>query len=98
MDSGTSENIALERYYSNCEPAGNAFLDSEDDDLQRRIVNYLSSRHFPAFDTLEIEARDGEVTISGRVKSYYEKQVALNSCQRVAGVISLIDQISVAPK
>ena len=72
--------------------AGNLFSDTE---LRKRVRAYLIGRHFPSFESLELDVHDGEVTISGHVSSYYEKQVAYASCQRVAGVISLIDQIEV---
>ncbi len=71
-------------------------VDYADDDLQRRVANFLHSQHFPAFKQLRVDVHDGAVTIYGTVDSFYEKQVALNSCQRVAGVLALIDQIAVA--
>lgn len=74
-------------------------VDYADDDLQRRVANFLHSQHFPAFKNLQVDVEGGAVTVCGTVESFYEKQVALNSCQRVAGVLSLIDHILVgAPK
>lgn len=70
-------------------------IDYPDDDLHRRISSFLFSRHFPAFRSLRIEVEHGNVTLRGEVQSYYEKQVALTSCQHVAGVLSLVDEISV---
>lgn len=72
-------------------------VDYPDDDLRQRISRFLGSRHFPAFRNLEIDVRHGAVTLSGNVCSFYEKQVALNTCQRVAGVLSTVDQIQVDP-
>ncbi|HMP78569.1 MAG TPA: BON domain-containing protein [Pirellulaceae bacterium] len=72
-------------------------VDYADDDLQRRVANFLHSQHFPAFKRLHVEVQDGAVTVLGTVDSFYEKQVALSSCQRVAGVLALIDQIAVTP-
>lgn len=37
----------------------------------------------------------GTVTLTGQVQSYYEKQVAMTSCQHVAGVLLIIDEIDV---
>ncbi len=67
-----------------------------DQDLQFRVTSFLKSRHFPAFDELDIEVHDGSVTLAGSLPSFYEKQVAINSCQRVAGVLALIDEIVVS--
>ncbi len=67
-----------------------------DEDLRFRIESYLKSRHFPEFEYLDVSVDNGSVTLSGRLQSYYEKQVALSSCQRVAGVIRLVDEVRVS--
>ena len=74
----------------------NVRVDYPDDDLKDRIQSYLSSRHFPAFRELDVEVDNGKVTLSGKVDSYYEKQVALNCCGRVAGVLQTVDDVEVA--
>ena len=70
-------------------------IDYPDDDVRSRVSRFLCSRHFPAFRNLDIEVEHGAVTITGEVHSYYEKQIAMTSCQHVAGVLSLIDEICV---
>ena len=70
-------------------------IDYADEDVQQRVSRFLTSRHFPTFRNLVVDVEHGAVTLSGQVDSYYEKQVALNSCQRVAGVLALIDDIDV---
>jgi hypothetical protein len=72
-------------------------VDYPDDDLRQRITRFLGSLHFQAFRNLAIDVRHGAVTLSGNVCSYYEKQVALSTCQRVAGVLSTVDRINVEP-
>ena len=72
-------------------------IEYPDDDLRQRISSFLGSRHFPAFRSLQVGVQNGSVTISGTVCSFYEKQVALDSCRRVAGVLSMIDRIVVSP-
>lgn len=69
--------------------------ESSDLDLAQRVKAFLNSRHFPVFRHLTVAVRNGAVTISGKVQTFYEKQVALNSCQRVAGVLTLVDGIDV---
>ena len=66
-----------------------------DEDLRFRIESYLKSRHFPEFENLDVSVQNGSVILSGRLPSYYKKQVALSSCQRVAGVVRLVDQVRV---
>jgi osmotically-inducible protein OsmY len=66
-----------------------------DRDLERRVTNYLAERFRPSLRRLEVEARGGAVTLRGSVHSFYEKQVAIHSCRRVAGVRELIDAVDV---
>lgn len=70
-------------------------IDYPDNDIQVRVKSFLSSRHFPAFREIDVQVDNGTVTLQGQVNSYYEKQVALNSCQHVAGVLATVDQIVV---
>ena len=69
--------------------------DYPDQDLQKRVARFLRSRHFSNFRKLKVKVTHGLVTISGEVDSYYEKQVAISACQRVAGVLGLVDDIDV---
>ena len=73
-------------------------VDFSDADVEQRVRTFLNSRHFPAFQRLKIDVENGSVRLSGILASFYEKQVALNSCQRVAGVLQLIDEIGVGCK
>ena len=72
-------------------------LDYPDDEVKKRVSSFLHSRNFPAFRHLDVAVENGQVTLSGEVCSFYEKQVALNSCQRVPGVLQLVDDIAVHP-
>jgi osmotically-inducible protein OsmY len=66
-----------------------------DHDLERRVINYLAQQHFPQLHAVEVRAQQGVVTIQGRVSSFYERQLCIHCCQRVAGVVRLNDQIEV---
>ena len=70
-------------------------IDYPDHDVRSRVSRFLNSRHFPAFRNLDITVQHGAVTLSGEVQSYYEKQIAMTSCQHVVGVLSLTDEIHV---
>lgn len=67
-----------------------------DEDLQRRVLSYLAARYLPSLRELSVSVHEGTVTLRGHVKSFYEKQIAIHSCQRVAGVRHLIDAVDVA--
>ena len=69
--------------------------DYANDTLRRRVKTFLFSRHFPEFRNLSVEADDGSITLTGRLPTHYQKQIALDSCRRVAGVLELVDRIKV---
>jgi len=71
-------------------------FDFPDRDVQKRVANFLKNKNYPTFRNISVTVRHGTVTLAGSVCSYYEKQVALNTCRRVAGVLALIDKLDVA--
>jgi osmotically-inducible protein OsmY len=72
-----------------------AIASSADRELERRISVFLAGRHVPSLRHLVVEACGGVVTLRGRVKSFYEKQLSQQCCQRVAGVVRLVDAVEV---
>jgi osmotically-inducible protein OsmY len=67
-----------------------------DRDLERRVMNYLVGRHVPSLRQIAVEADRGTVTMRGRVYSFHHKQLCINCCTRVAGVVRLVDELTVA--
>ena len=45
---------------------------------------------------MEVSVESGTVLLQGRLNSTYEKQLCLRTCQRVAGVVRIMDQLEVA--
>lgn len=68
---------------------------TEDVSLQNRIANYLYHQHVPHSDELHVDAHLGTVVVSGKLASRHEKWLCLNTCQRVAGVVRLVDEVAV---
>jgi hypothetical protein len=66
-----------------------------DRELQRRIGIFLENRQLPHSSQLRIDAKNGVVTLRGTHRSFYHKQLCINCCQRVAGVVQLIDSTKV---
>jgi len=64
-------------------------------DLENRVFQHLHSLNYPALRKLSISADLGKVIVSGTVRSFYERQIAVNSVRQVAGVIKLTDNIIV---
>jgi osmotically-inducible protein OsmY len=65
-------------------------------ELELRVRNFLEGRNIPGLRRIGVEAVAGQVTLRGRVRTFYEKQLAIHCCQRVAGVIHVVDAIEVS--
>ena len=72
------------------------FDEAQDRDLEKRVRRFLEGLHRRSLLELEIEAQNGEVTVRGQLSSFYEKQLALAGCRRVAGVVKVNEAIDVA--
>jgi len=78
------------------DPQVNEAGSSLDHDLERRVSNFLAERLRPSLRELDVEVADGVVTLQGHLHTFYEKQLAISCCQRVAGVLKLIDEVEVS--
>jgi osmotically-inducible protein OsmY len=63
--------------------------------LVNRVKLFLQAVCATHSQPMEIDARDGVVTVEGAVRSYYERQVAVACVRRVAGVLQVVDRIHV---
>jgi osmotically-inducible protein OsmY len=70
---------------------------AQDRDLESRVRRFLAGMHHRSLTGLKIEAQNGAVTMKGQLGSFYEKQLALAGCRRVAGVVHIHEEIEVAP-
>lgn len=69
---------------------------SRDGDLKQRVKTYLFGQHVSDLRRLAVDTDGGVVTLRGQVQNFHYKQLCLNCCQRVAGVVKIDDQIVVA--
>jgi len=58
----------------------------------KAVLNRLT---WHAIRFLDVKAQGGVVTVSGCVRSYYEKQVAYQAANHMLGVSRVIDQVEV---
>jgi len=65
------------------------------EDLRRRVVNYLFGHKMPSLRRIRVEADNGTVTLRGKVSTFYQRQLCINCCRRVAGVVQLVDRVEV---
>jgi osmotically-inducible protein OsmY len=68
---------------------------TEDERLAKRVRKSAVGRIPLAAQNIRVDAAQGTVTLSGRVRSYYHKQLWLNAAQRVVGVERVVDKIEV---
>ncbi len=66
-----------------------------DSELERRVAAYLATRNFLSFQRLHVLASQGVVVLSGNLSSFHQRQVAVESARRVAGVTQVIDRLVV---
>lgn len=65
--------------------------------LEQRIILFLQQRHLVFGCRLWVEAKDGVVTLSGRVPTFHQRQLIYAFTRRVAGVLQVIDLLEVDP-
>lgn len=66
-----------------------------DRELERRVLNYLVGYKMPTLRSVQVHSDRGRVTLRGKVTSFYQRQLCIQCCLRVAGVRRLIDEIEV---
>jgi osmotically-inducible protein OsmY len=65
-------------------------------DLARRVRGFLAQQGVNSAHRLNIEVNGGTVILHGLVSSFYERQLCISCCQRIAGVVRFIDNLTVA--
>jgi hypothetical protein len=87
---------------SDAEPEGPARLVSEserpetDRVIALKVAHTLAALEVPILRTLEVSVDEGYVTLRGRVRTYYERQLATVYAKRTSGVKGIRSEISVA--
>lgn len=69
---------------------------TSDRQLERQIANHLAETNRPGLKGLAVNVADGKVTLRGCVASFYEKQIAIQTCRVLAGLDELTDAVEVA--
>lgn len=70
-------------------------VEDADQELQQRVVACLQERHVPGLRRIDVAADRGTVTLSGHVRSFYEKQLCQSFTRFVPGVVKLVDNVEV---
>ena len=64
-------------------------------ELSRRVGLFLANANIPGLRRIRVDVDGDTVILFGRVRTFYERQVAVERSRRVAGVIQIEDQIEV---
>ncbi len=64
--------------------------------LADRVVLQLAETNRPSLKRLSVDVREGEVTLRGCVGSFYERQIAIQTCRELSGIVRVIDALEVA--
>ena len=67
-----------------------------DRDLEHHVAVWLRNRNVSALRQVTVRASSGTVTLRGTVTSFYQKQLCIQACQAVPGVMALVDEVEVA--
>jgi len=78
-------------------PVAPHFETYSDDQLARRVHNFLINKQPHGSDRLAVDADGGIITLRGIVSTFYQKQLYIHGAQRVAGVLRVIDELDVRP-
>jgi osmotically-inducible protein OsmY len=66
-----------------------------DRQLERQIACHLAETKRPGLRGIAVKVADGNVTLRGSVASFYEKQIAIQTCRVLAGIERLTDALDV---
>jgi osmotically-inducible protein OsmY len=64
--------------------------------LADRITMQLAETNRASLKRLSVNVRAGEVTLRGSVGSFYERQIAIQTCRELPGIDRLIDAVEVS--
>ena len=64
--------------------------------LARQVSHQLAETKRANLRRLSVDVSGGSVTLRGNVSSFYEKQIAIQVCRALAGIVHLTDAVEVA--
>lgn len=64
--------------------------------LAHQISTHLAETNRASLKRLSVDVHGGRVTLRGSVGTFYEKQIAIQTCRVLTGIERLIDAVEVA--
>ena len=75
---------------------GEAAAATVDAELANRVRVFLAGLKVPGLRGVTIDVDGGVARVGGDVQTFHEKQLATHCCQRVAGVVHVVNNLRVA--
>jgi osmotically-inducible protein OsmY len=64
--------------------------------MEHLVTRRLLNRNVSALRQVVVRADSGTITLRGTVTSFYQKQLCIQACRAVPGVVALVDEVEVA--
>jgi osmotically-inducible protein OsmY len=71
---------------------------TSDADLENRVRVFLAELKIPGLRGVTVGVERGVACVGGTVQTFYEKQLATHCCQRIAGVVRVVNNVRVVPR
>lgn len=68
-----------------------------DADIQADIISALTLDMLVPLDQISVDVNDGFVTLSGNLEYFYQREAAEDDAGQIAGVLGIVDEITVTP-
>ena len=72
-------------------------LGQREESLAQQIGSAIRAATIWPIPGLFVKAEEGVVTLRGRTRSFYEKQIVIHAARHVPGVKQIVDEIHVRP-
>ncbi len=74
-----------------------AYGERSDADIQSDIISALTLDMLVPLDQISVDVNDGFVTLSGNLEYFYQREAAEDDAGQIAGVLGIVDEITVTP-
>lgn len=68
---------------------------TNNEELKRKVFAFLRDLDPSSARRVTVEAADGVVALRGRVQAFYTRQIFVECCRRIPGIIAVIDELRV---
>lgn len=74
-----------------------AYGERSDADIQADVISAVTLDMLVPLDQISVDVNDGFVTLSGNLEYFYQREAAEDDAGQIAGVLGIVDEITVTP-